>query len=262
MATNVDIGSKGEVISYLQQLIAVGQVKPCVHMMLEFGHAHAYYPRCEKKWASRVTARNVEIDITAYSGPSSYSWPKCPPDCPHFKQSSNFQITAARDPYDEVISKVTDLDPVVSVERICKRISLVIRQLRERHDNRSTLDVIDEYDLQDLLHALLHFFCDDVREEEYTPSYAGKATRMDFLLKNESIVIEAKMTRKGLGAKEVGEQLIVDIAHYKKHPSCKTLVCLVYDPEHRIKNARGLEVDLETSEAELKVKVFIVPSGA
>jgi hypothetical protein len=85
---------------------------------------------------------------------------------------------------------------------------------------------------------------------------------MDFLLKNESIVIEAKMTRKGLGAKEIGEQLIVDIAHYKAHPSCKTLFCLVYDPEHCVANPRGLESDLSKKADGLDVRVFVVPKGA
>lgn len=157
--------------------------------------------------------------------------------------------------------EVTKLDPFISVERICNRIALVVRQLRERHDDRPTLDVGDEYDVQDLLHDLLHLFFDDVRAEEFTPSYAGKSTRMDFLLKNESIVIEAKMTRKGLGKKEVGDQIIVDIAHYKVHPSCKTLFCLVYDPEHRISNPRGLEKDLSEKSDGLDVRVFVVPRG-
>jgi hypothetical protein len=157
--------------------------------------------------------------------------------------------------------EVTKLAPDVSVERICSRIALVIHELRDRHDHRPTLDVGDEFDLQDLLHSLLHLFFDDVRAEEYTPSYAGKSTRMDFLLKNESIVIEAKMTRKGLGAKEVGEQLIVDIAHYQSHPSCKTLFCLIYDPDHRVKNPRGMESDLSGKRDRLEVKVFVVPKG-
>lgn len=116
--------------------------------------------------------------------------------------------------------QVTELDSAVSVEKICNRISLVIRQLRNRHEGRPTLDVGDEYDLQDFLHSMLHLFFNDVRPEEYTPSYAGKAALMDFLLKNESIVIEKKMTHKGLGGKEVGELLIIDIAHYKSHPDC------------------------------------------
>lgn len=157
--------------------------------------------------------------------------------------------------------EVVKLDPAISIERICNRIPLVVRQLRIRHDGREAHDVQDEYDLQDLLHSLLQLFFDDVRPEEHTPSYAGKAARMDFLLKEESIVIEAKMTRKGLGAKEIGEQLIIDIARYREHPSCSTLFCLVYDPEHRVANPRGLEADLSRSNDGLKVKVFVVPRG-
>jgi hypothetical protein len=67
------------------------------------------------------------------------------------------------------------------------------------------------------------------------------------------------MARKGLGAKEVGDELTVDIARYKVHPGCKMLFCLVYDPEHRIKNPRGIEADLAQNESGFQVKVFIVP---
>jgi hypothetical protein len=74
--------------------------------------------------------------------------------------------------------EVVKLDPAISVERICSRVPLVVRQLRVRHDGRPVHDVEDEYDLQDLLHSLLHLFFDDVRPEEYTPSYAGKAARV------------------------------------------------------------------------------------
>jgi hypothetical protein len=161
----------------------------------------------------------------------------------------------------EASDAITGLDPALAVERICSRVPLVIRQLRQRHDDRSTIDVNDEYDLQDVLHALLHLFFDDVRPEEYISSYAGKSSRVDFLLKQESIVLEAKMTRKGLGAKEIGDQLIIDIARYKEHASCKTLFCLVYDPDHRVNNPRGLEIDLSKKHDELDVRVFVVPKS-
>jgi hypothetical protein len=124
--------------------------------------------------------------------------------------------------------------------------------------DRATLDVEDEYDVQDVLHSLLHVFFDDVRAEEVVPSYAGKSTRMDFLLKRELAVIEAKMTRKGLQAKEVGEQLILDISQYQSHPDCRRLFCVVYDPDHRIVNPRGVETDLSKKHGALEVKVFIV----
>jgi hypothetical protein len=41
------------------------------------------------------------------------------------------------------------------LERVIDRFHLVARQLRQRHGNRSTLSVNDEYDVQDLLHSLL-----------------------------------------------------------------------------------------------------------
>ena len=103
----------------------------------------------------------------------------------------------------------------------------------------------------------LHF--DDVRPEEWTPSYAGAANRMDFLLKDEEIAIEIKMTRPGLRDKELGEQLIIDIAKYHGHPNCKCLYCFVYDPEGIIRNPRGMEKDLEELGKGFPVKVLIRP---
>jgi len=162
-------------------------------------------------------------------------------------------------------SRHEDLDAPATalplIEKICLRFHLVVGQLRSRHEERETLDVKDEYDVQDLMHALLRLFFEDVRPEEWTPSYAGKSSRMDFLLKNESIVLEAKKTRPGLGSKQVGDELIVDIARYKGHAECKTLVCFVYDPDGRITNPRGLENDLTRKDGDMNVKVFVVPRG-
>jgi hypothetical protein len=136
----------------------------------------------------------------------------------------------------------------------------VSRQLRNRHKDRSTFVINDEYDVQDLLHALLKLYYFDVRAEEWVPSYAGSSSRMDFLLKDEKIVIEAKKTRENLESKQVGEQLLIDIAKYGKHPDCKTLLCFVYDPEGRIGNPFGLENDLNMmSTEELQVIVKIEP---
>ena len=83
---------------------------------------------------------------------------------------------------------------------------------------------------------------------------------MDFLLKSEKVVIEVKKTRKSLSTKEVGEELLVDIATYTAHPDCKTLVCFVYDPEAYIGNPIGLENDLaKQSRKDFKVIVYIYP---
>lgn len=153
--------------------------------------------------------------------------------------------------------KKIDVDE--TLDRIFWRFHKVVRQLRVRHGGRYTLDINDEYDVQDLLHALLQLYFDDIRDEEWTPSYAGSAARVDFLLKNEKTVIEVKKTRQGLADKEVGNQLIEDIERYKVHPDCEKLVCFVYDPEGRIGNPNGVMNDLN-SRHEGFAKVVIQPN--
>ena len=161
---------------------------------------------------------------------------------------------------DDTLSKnANQTDPCLIIEKVCSRFHSVVRQLSIRHDKRETIHIKDEYDLQDLLHALLRIFFDDIRPEEWTPSYAGKSSRMDFLLKDFGIVVETKMSRKGLGAKEVGTQLIDDIARYKHHQDCHILICFVYDPEDLINNPSGLEKDLTCEQNDLNVKVIIAP---
>ena len=139
-----------------------------------------------------------------------------------------------------------------------ERFFKVARQLRNRHDNRDTISISDEYDVQDLLHALLLIFYDDVRPEEWTPSYAGGALRMDFLLKEIDTVIEVKKTRPNMSNKDLGEQLIIDIEKYQTHPNCKQLCCFVYDPEGILGNPMGIKNDLEsTHEGFLKVYIRV-----
>jgi hypothetical protein len=146
-----------------------------------------------------------------------------------------------------------------AVETLLSRFHLVVREIHERHEDRPTLKIDDEYDVQDLLHGLLTIYFDDVRTEQWTPELAGYSTRIDFLLKKERIAIEAKKTRKGLGKKELGNQLLIDIAHYQKHPDCNTLYCFIYDPEERMSNPTGFENDLTGKQGKLSVKVLVVP---
>lgn len=145
------------------------------------------------------------------------------------------------------------------VERICNKFHSFALQIKKRHGNRSPIAIEDEYDVQDLLHAILRIFFDDVRPEEYTPSHAGGSARMDFLLKSEQIVIEVKMPRDGLTAKKLGEELTDDKAKYKNHPDCKYLICFVYDPDHRINNPAEIENDLSEQNDSMVTTVLIRP---
>lgn len=172
-----------------------------------------------------------------------------------------FPWTERKESIAKLASSKEPTDSFSLVNQICSRFHLVAKQLRSRYSDRETLIVEDEYDTQDLLHSLLHVFFDDIRPEEWTPSYAGSCSRVDFLLKNEKIIIEVKKTRESLKAKQVGEQLIIDIEKYQAHPDCTKLICFVYDHEGWISNPRGLESDLSKKRDDFEVKVIIVPKG-
>jgi hypothetical protein len=146
------------------------------------------------------------------------------------------------------------------VEKIIRRFHHVAMQLRRRHDNRKTLEITDEYDVQDLLHALLHVHFPDIRREETGPSLAGARPRVDFLLKGEQIFIEVKKTRASLTPSALTQELLADIPLYKGHPDCKTLICFVYDPDRVVMNPGGFVQDLEQrSSPEMTVRVLVVP---
>ena len=162
-------------------------------------------------------------------------------------ENFNLESKYVQSNYDEII------------EKILNNFHRVVRQLRIRHNDRKTIEIDDEYDVQDLLHALLLINFDDVRPEEWTPSYAGGSNRMDFLIKDINVVIETKMTRKTLKDKEIGEELIIDIVKYSQHPNCDKLYCFVYDKGEYIKNPIALENDLSGVKDGLDVEVIIVP---
>ena len=167
-------------------------------------------------------------------------------------------IKAYEQDYIEIENNNKAKGGVSDLENIFNKFTRIVRQLRSRHDNRETLTIKDEYDVQDLLHALLVLHFDDVRAEEWTPSYAGGCERMDFLLKDLQTVIEVKKTRSSMSKKELGEELIIDIEKYKTHQDCKQLYCFIYDPDGYLGNSSAIKNDLEKTHQGF-VKIFIRP---
>lgn len=164
-----------------------------------------------------------------------------------------------------ILKAFADMPPVqhtesidAILEKICTNFHRCARSILNRHGNRGTLEIKDEYDVQDLLQGILRLFIEDVRPEDYVPSYAGGNSRTDFYLPQYETYIETKMTRDGLRDKEVGEQLAIDIARYGD--KCKTLICFIYDKGSFLSNPYGLISDLEALGADrLCVKVYIAP---
>src|SRR5262245_29500698 len=88
---------------------------------------------------------------------------------------------------------------------LTKGLPRAMHPLTHRRKDSVNLSFSNEYDVQDLLHALLRPWVADIRPEEFTPSYAGSSTRMDFLLPEYSLVIETKVVRDRSHGRRIGD---------------------------------------------------------
>ena len=113
--------------------------------------------------------------------------------------------------------------------------------LQHRHAGRSTLTIVDEYDVQDLYSSMLRIFESDILLEEPIPSNGARRSRADMLLTGHRTIIEFKMTRNGLSEKDLTDQLMLDCASYQRHPNCDFIHFFIYDPGGRIRNEVALE---------------------
>ena len=153
----------------------------------------------------------------------------------------------------------TPRNTLTILRELAAQLPTIARELARPYRGGSQGFVVkNEYDAQHLCWALIRARFDDVRLEEPTPSHAGGYGKVDCLLSDEEVGVELKHTRDGLADKEIGDELIEDSVRYAAHPKCRTLFCLVYDPEHRIRNPRGLEKDLSVKHGSMDVVVVIV----
>jgi hypothetical protein len=119
--------------------------------------------------------------------------------------------------------------------------------------------VEDEFDAQDLLHALLRIQFDNIETDEWTPSYSSGTPRTTLLLNDGRLAVIVKKTRSGLNAKDFTDQLRIDAERYRSYGCCRTLLCFIYDPEGRIGNPRGLEASLTSVTDSFAIDVLVAP---
>jgi hypothetical protein len=158
------------------------------------------------------------------------------------------------------------LHQTADVVKVLDELSAYFRRLPEFLDtlrncanpNVPRPTITNERDLQHLVHALLRMLYDDVRPEDYVPEHAGARSRVDFLLRDVGVLVETKMTREGLEDRRVGEELLIDWGRYQRHPDCRGIFALIYDPDRRIRNVTGLESDLSNESGPLWTRVIVV----
>jgi len=179
----------------------------------------------------------------------------------------NFLDTLIQLSPNELISNNSE-DVLTILERIFSRFHRIYLQLQDRYNKRPTIEITDEYDVQNLLHSLFHLYFTNIQSEVDLPQFAGKNSRVDFVLKKERIMIEVKIISQKEDKKsspktkdkQLGIDLIDDIPRYKQYQDASTLIFFIYDPNNLMSNPQGIIDDIETqSNNDFLVKVFIYP---
>jgi hypothetical protein len=169
----------------------------------------------------------------------------------HMQLSYAHKICAStRDAIDhalELVDVPVEVPPLMRLEKLLTRLPQVSRSIEKakRYSSRDSLEIKDEYDIQDLLKGVLHLEFDDIRPEVWMPNYAGTNSRTDFLLPSECLLIEVKHTKNTKAQVKITEELIIDIARYRPYPGVKHLICAIWDTEHHLTNPVALKADIE-----------------
>jgi len=154
------------------------------------------------------------------------------------------KITEIQEWDEETLNEKT---PLEQVRGICERFSCSLGPLGKRRVKHAPYIINDEYDMQDIFHAYLSLFFDDIVPEERMPKVAGSSSDIDFFLKDSGIGIELKLTGSEKTKKDFKKELIQDMTDYQALPGIKQLVFFIYDPGKVVDHPKPFEQDLERS---------------
>lgn len=152
------------------------------------------------------------------------------------------------------------------VEQVCASVRVAARCLQNRRKvkgyNQKNYEVDNEFDVQDLLHALLKSYFPTADIECPVSKIAQTASsRPDIQIPEHGIFIEAKFVREGDDQKKLLEQLILDCDYYSAWADLKLLIFLIYDT-NKLMNPIGLTTHLtgtrSVREKSFEVKALIV----
>jgi hypothetical protein len=109
----------------------------------------------------------------------------------------------------------------------------------------------DEYDLQDLLFALLKPLVEDLELENPLPKQAGDSGRADLSSKTLGVIIELKVVREASDVKRITADCRDRILKYGAWKDLKHLVFYLYDPKRLIPDRDNVQKDLTSAKVSL-----------
>lgn len=137
-------------------------------------------------------------------------------------------------------------------------IQKIIKNRRKDHPN---FEIEDEYDVQDILYVILKSVFPNLRDEDAIPKVGAKTSKIDLIIREETILIEVKMIKeKDSNETHFIEQLKVDFESYHECKWLRKLFCFVYDPYKKtrdISNFNDLNADRVKGDHKFNVEVIL-----
>jgi hypothetical protein len=145
-------------------------------------------------------------------------------------------IEQGTDYTDELLFQQQDVGSNISepteaiIERVCERINLSANLLGNRpRKGKSPYTVEDEYDVQDLVHAVIRAFVKNSVQENTISKLGGRSSRADITVEDLGLLIEVKYVRSPNDQSSLVEQLSQDLLLYTKWEPLKTIFFIVFN---------------------------------
>lgn len=150
----------------------------------------------------------------------------------------------------------------IQVMQILKNFGNAIKKItKKRRKDHKSFEIVDEYDVQDLLYVILKSVYPKLITEDPIPKVGSKSTKIDLILREQGILIEVKIINAtGNSENSIIDDLKKDIESYHVCQWLKTLICFVYDPQNLIKDNhsfRQLEGERTKNGRTFEVKMVI-----
>lgn len=126
--------------------------------------------------------------------------------------------------------RVARQSAIEAVMRVIDQFPAATHALRQRQRSRPPFVINDEYDAQDLFHALALGVLPDLVPEDPASKVAGKGSRLDFTSRSARLGVELKYLRSAADLERVRQEILVDESTYQMHPHVETVAVLVHDP--------------------------------
>ena len=118
---------------------------------------------------------------------------------------------------------------IALAEQLCSRVGDAAKPLQKPRANKKRLELEDEYDVQDVLHALFLGYFREVINEDPISKKGSQSTRADFSIEKLGLIVEVKFVREPGDQKKIEGALKEDLMMYPRWPHLEHLFFVIYN---------------------------------